>query len=448
MTLQGPSRTTYDPAQSDLMRNKKENPFLFQMPRGEFNIGSDCPQKNKNALYRLDGKICAITRESDSMIQVCHIIPSSIGPAIMYAHELTVDASLHGAFDRLQWTFVPAQSTIDHLKSYIETHEQPEYHDFFNSEDSTIQAKWFAYEIATFPDLVRPIVIRKHPPTRLPAHHSEFDIYVPKLLQPDRLDTQSVYRDANGGILPTFYHHAHPYLVCLAASARYLQNADRLSPSQIQRHNSICEVLDAWLDKCKRIRDDEVDTDGESVLDGPDDPNPPSKESFFDNPFIDEGSSFDEPGSGGFPSSTSGAKRVSDSGADHGGKKRRVELNPNCNVDAVAEGPPTLPLQMAKLHPSNLLLLDMLQDAHDFEVIEDLNSDGASEACSCESHHGDPGRCDPHEDVDNDTPPLCGLHDGQDYVTHPVSVPTWLNSVKGTPGVIPSSSAALGNPSS
>ncbi|KZT58620.1 hypothetical protein CALCODRAFT_482245 [Calocera cornea HHB12733] len=159
---------------------------------------------------------------------------------------VTLDASFHSAFDRFDWTIVPTDSSIEKIKLYLQGHN-PTFIDLHASAHIEDPDSWWDYEIATFRGFLQPIPYRvffglpnQQPPT------GAFTFYSPITMNPElesNWSTQSIHRTPDGSIFPPLKHHAHPYLMLLAAASRYFHNASVLTMPQFSRLLKMVEAM-------------------------------------------------------------------------------------------------------------------------------------------------------------------------------------------------------------
>ncbi|KZO90911.1 hypothetical protein CALVIDRAFT_602617 [Calocera viscosa TUFC12733] len=232
---------------------------MFITPKAPSRIGSELPEKHKIALLRVDGKSCAVTNEMGPMIQVCHLMPKTTTDrtlkqlrqrgVVLNVHSranlISLDATLHGSFDRFEWTIVPTSGSLENLRTYSKGTD-PTFYGLHSSAEVEDPHCWWDYELATFDAFERPIVIRLKNALHGMSEHERFRFFVANPQLGSRSDTQSHYRDEHGNILPTFRHHAHPYIVTLAAWARYQTNKETLSISQQARMRELRDTLSLW----------------------------------------------------------------------------------------------------------------------------------------------------------------------------------------------------------
>ncbi|KZO92298.1 hypothetical protein CALVIDRAFT_530266 [Calocera viscosa TUFC12733] len=167
---------------------------------------------------------------------------------------LSLDASMHAGFDGFDWTPVPTEDSLRHMKRYLRR-DNPTFKGMHSSAMIEDPALWWEYEIATFRTFRRPIPYRNIDPT-VAIPHGSFVLFQYGTDETEierNRRTQSVHRGPNGVLFPKFRHHAHPYLVLMGAASRYFHNTSILTLGQMSRLLDMIEVIDIWLSRVSPI---------------------------------------------------------------------------------------------------------------------------------------------------------------------------------------------------
>ncbi|KZT51775.1 hypothetical protein CALCODRAFT_487659 [Calocera cornea HHB12733] len=244
---------------------------LFTTPYGESKVNSETPQLRKNALARVDKKRCAITRDPGRVVQVAHIVRRSVNQNILLKFRrngvvfdvhsrknlMTLDPTLHCLFDRFAWAIVPTAQTLERMIGYLKHTKEPTYLGMWTSANVETPGTWYSYELATFPNMDHPIV-RRDRPKEQDSSHAAFTLYLPVGDGQDE-ETQSNYRAPDGTPFPPFRHHAHPWVMTIAAGLRYSIHEKELTAAQRFRYDAIRQFHRLWNATVKAI----VPKDGE-----------------------------------------------------------------------------------------------------------------------------------------------------------------------------------------